>query len=324
MRLAVTGATGFLGRRVLSHALGAGHAVRALVRPGRAPLPPHPSLGLVPGELEDPKALTTLTNGADAVIHLAAVGVQSRDHDWGQLARVNVLAPVALVEAALRGGAKRIVAIGTCLEYAGHGRLPDAPAGADAPHLREDAALETGDGYGATKAAGGIVLRALARERGLPCWYLRIAALVGEGDDDGKLLPAAFGAAASGRPYETTPGEQEREWLHVDDAAEAVLRAAVRAPPGGDPTVVNVGTGAGVPLRDVVRKAFEAMGADPRLVQHGLRAYRKGEIHRLVMDTTRASELLGWAPRRPLEDGLAGMAAEARSMRRAWDSTGGR
>lgn len=323
MRLAVTGATGFLGRRVLSHALGAGHAVRALVRPGKAPPPPHPALGVVPGNLEDANALSTLCGGADAVIHLAAAGVQSREHEWGHMARVNVLAPVALVEAAARAGVKRMVATGTCLEYAGHGRLPDQPAPPDAPPLREDVApLDTGDGYGATKAAGGILLRALARERGLATWYLRLSALVGEGDDDGRLLPAAFAAASAGRPYETTLGEQEREWLHVDDAAEAVLRAAVRAPPGGEPTVVNVGTGVGVPLREVVRKVFEVVGSDPKLIQHGLRGYRRGEVHRLVMDTTRAAELLGWLPRRPLEDGLAGMVAEARSVRRLWAGVG--
>ena len=312
MRLAVTGATGFLGRRVLSLALGAGHAVRALVRPGRAPLAPHPSLALVPGDLEDANALAALTAGADAVLHLAALGVHSRDRDWARMARVNVLAPVALVEASVRGGVRRLVAVGTCLEYAGHGRLPDAPAPPDAPSLKEDAPLESADGYGATKAAGGIVLRALARDRGLPCWYLRIASLVGEGDDEGKLLPAALLAATSGRPYETTGGEQVREWLHVDDAADAVLRAAERAPPGGDPTVVNVGTGEGVALHELVVQAFRAAGASADLVRAGAKPYRRGEVHRLVMDPSRANELLGFTPRRTLAEGLLGMAAEAR------------
>src|SRR5512139_643661 len=112
MRLAVTGATSFLGRRVLSHALGAGHAVRALVRPGRTPLPPHPSLALVPGDLEDVNALSALMAGADAVLHLAAQGVQAHDRDWTRMVRANVLAAVPLVEAAVRGGVRRIVATG--------------------------------------------------------------------------------------------------------------------------------------------------------------------------------------------------------------------
>jgi len=313
VRLAVTGATGFLGRRVLSLALGAGHAVRALVRPGRAPLAAHPSLALVPGDLEDVNALAALTAGADAVLHLAALGARTRDRDWARMTRVNVLAPLALVEASVRGGVRRLVAAGTCLEYAGHGRLPDSPAPHDAPRLREDAALESSDAYGATKAAGGIVLRALARDRGMPCWYLRIASLVGEGDDEGKLLPAALLAAASGRAYETTAGEQVREWLHVDDAADAVLRAAERAPPGGDPTVVlNVGTGEGVALHDVVAQAFRVAGASPDLVKAGTKPYRRGEVHRLVMHTARAAELLDFTPRRTLAEGLLAMTAEAR------------
>jgi dTDP-6-deoxy-L-talose 4-dehydrogenase (NAD+) len=314
MRLAVTGASSFLGRRILSHALGAGHAVRALVGPGRAPPPPHPALALVPGDLEDPHALDALTDGADALLHLAAFG--SRPVHPDDRRRVNALAPVMLVESAIRGGIGRMVVAGTCLEYAGHGRLPALPAPPDAPPLGEDAPLESGDGLGAARASGGIVLRAVARQRGLPCWYLRLATLMGEGDGgDGGLLPAVLGAAAAGRAFETTGGEQVREWLHVDDAAEAVLRAAARAPPGGGIAVVNVGTGQGVALRDVVRRAFEVAGARATLVRVGGRPYRRGEVHRLVMDVERARALLGFTARRPLEDGLAGIAAEARRQR---------
>lgn len=314
MRLAVTGATGFLGRRVVALALEAGDTVRALVRQGRGPLPPHPSLAVVPGHLEDPSAVAALVEGADVVLHLAASGVQSRDRDWSRMVRVNVVGPVALVEASAKARVGRLVAAGTCLEYAGHGRLPGAPAPEGAPLLAEDAAVETGNGYGATKAAGGLVLRALARERALPCWYLRIASLLGPGDDPDKLLPAAVDAALDGRGYDTSGGEQVREWLHVDDAARAVLAAARRDPPGAG-AMLNVGTGEGVALRDAVRAAFAAAGAPADRVRLGARPYAKGEVHRLVMDPARARALLEWAPLRTFDDALAQVVAGTRAAR---------
>jgi nucleoside-diphosphate-sugar epimerase len=219
---------------------------------------------------------------------------------------VNVAGSLALLEEAARGGVSRVVATGTCLEYRGHGRLPEAPAQGEAPRCGEDALADPADGYGASKAAGGLVLRARARELGMPCWYLRIASLYGPGDDPQKLIPGALAAARKGRPFEMSGGEQVREWLHVDDAVRAVLAAAACDPRGV--SVVNVGTGAGDQLRQVAKKVFLAAGADPGLVRTGARPYRSGEVHQLVMDVGRARSALGWAAEVELEDGLRALA----------------
>lgn len=317
MRLAVTGTTGFLGRHLAAAALARGHQVRALVRPGRAapgeggpggPLPA--GVEPVEGDLADAGALARLVEGAEVVLHLAALGVQSRDRDWGRLAEVNVVQPLALVEAAARAKVGLLVAAGTVLEYRGHGRLPGDPA--PLPALcGEDAPTEARDPYGATKAAGGLLLRARAAELGLPCWYLRLASMYGPGDDPQKLLPGVLAAARAHRPFELTPGEQIREWLHVDDAVAALLAAAA-APPAAGVEVVNVGTGEGLALRDVVRRAYELAGADPGLLRLGARPYRPGEVHRLVMTAERArARWPGRPATRPLEAGLAALLGPA-------------
>ncbi|MFY3743813.1 NAD-dependent epimerase/dehydratase family protein [Anaeromyxobacter sp. Red801] len=314
MRVALTGATGFLGRAVAAALVARGHEVRALVRPGReAALPPAAGLVPVPGMLGDAAAAGALVAGADALLHLAALGVQSRDRDWARMVEANVAAPLALLDAAAAAGVGRVVAAGTCLEYRGHGRLPGAPA-AGAPTCGEDAPLESADGYGATKAAGGVVLRARARARGLPLRWLRLASMYGPGDDPGKLVPGALRAARAGSPYEMTAGEQVREWLHRDDAVDAVVRAVEQGGDGAGAAdvvdIVNVGTGEGVRLLDLVRAVYRAAGADPARVLAGARPYREGEVHRLVMDVSRAGAALGgWAPRVALADGLAALAA---------------
>lgn len=307
MRLAVTGSTGFLGRHLVAAAVARGHEVRALVRPGRqAP----PGATPVPGDLGDAGALAGLVEGAEVLLHLAALGVQSRDRDWGRLVQVNVAQPLGLVDAAARAGVRRLVAAGTVLEYRGHGRLPDAPAPLPAI-CGEDAPADPLDPYGATKSAGGALLRARAAEAGLPCWYLRLAALYGPEDDAQKLLPSAIAAARAGRPFDASGGEQVREWLHVEDAVEALL-AAIAAPPAAGVEVVNVGTGQGVALREVTARVFELAGADPGLLRLGARPYRRGEVHRLVMSTERSRAR--WpgrpAPRR-LEEGLAALVGPA-------------
>ena len=298
LRIALTGTTGFFGRSVAAAALAAGHSVRGLVLPGE--VSPLPAVQVVEGQLGDP-SVERLVDGCDVLIHLAALGVQRRDRDWTRMTLVNAVHPLALLDAAAAAGVRQVVLAGSCLEYSGHGRLPGAPA-TGAPRCDESSPTEPPEAYGATKAAGGILQRTRARELGLPAWYLRFASLYGPGDDGSKFLPAAVRAALTRTPFEMTGGEQVREWLHVDDAVAAVL-AAVSARPPEPATTVNVGTGEGLTLRDVVQEVFRTAGADRALVRVGARPYH-GEVHRLVMDASLAGRVLGWRPRVALRAGL--------------------
>jgi nucleoside-diphosphate-sugar epimerase len=242
-------------------------------------------------------------------VHLAALGVLRKDRDWERMALVNAVHPLELLDAAKAAGLRRVVLAGSCLEYSGHGRLPGAPAAGE-PSCGEESPTEPPEPYGATKSAGGVLQRTRARELGLPAWYLRFASLYGPGDYPTKFLPAAVSAAVTGQPFEMTPGEQVREWLHTEDAVAAVLAAAATEPP--EPvTKLNIGTGDGWSLRDLVHEVFRIAGADPALLRIGARPYH-GEVHRLVMDVSRAGPILGWRPRIALRDGLEALVRSAR------------
>ncbi|MCI0340536.1 MAG: NAD(P)-dependent oxidoreductase [Planctomycetales bacterium] len=312
MILAVTGATGFLGRAFVERACAAGHEVRALVRTSsRIPAGWRaPQVRAVPGDLADDGAALRLLEGAETWVHLAAAGVAGPARDWDEALRTNVGPVVPWLRRAVSAKVRLAVAAGTGLEYAGRGRLPDAPwpDGRPAEPLLEDSPLETADPYAASKAAGGLLLRAGARESGFPLRYLRLAPLYGPGDTAGKLLPSAVLAARARRPFEMSPGEQVRDWLHVSDAAAALLAATERTPRAGV-EVVNVGTGRGVSHRTLVGGVFARAGADPGLVRAGARPYRPGEPHHLVLDRRAAERLLGWVPRIGLEEGLDALVA---------------
>jgi UDP-glucose 4-epimerase len=123
-------------------------------------------------------------------------------------------------------------------------------------------------------------------------------------------------------PFEMTEGAQVREWLHADDAVRAVLAAAATDPPQPALTV-NVGTAEGIALRDVVRLVFEIAGADPSLVRAGALPYRAGDVHRLVMDTSRArAALRGFRAATPLARGLEALVGRERAMGAAPSSAG--
>ncbi len=308
MRVALTGTSGFLGRRVAARARQRGWEVRGLTRtPGRAA---PDGVQLVVGDLSMPSVAADLMRGADVFIHLASLGVQSRDREWGASIETNVEHLIPWLQASQEAGVARQVVAGTCLEYRGHGVLPDAPWDGPAPRCREDDSLEAGSIYGATKAAGGLLARAWARTAGADLRYLRLSSLYGPDDDAEKFLPSLIRASCRGETFAMSAGAQVREWLWVDDAAEAVLLAAE----GGAPATqtINVGTGEGVSLIELASRVFRLAGQDRALIRAGTVAYRPGEVHHLVMDSARAHADLGWSPRVALDDGLRALLAAQR------------
>ncbi len=283
MIVAVTGGTGFLGRRVVALLEGRGHEVRLLRRED--------------GGLRDRDSLRRLCAGADHLVHMASVGVQARHRVMGDMLAVNVDGTVNVLEAALEAGVAGTTITGTVLEYQG---------GDDA--LPESAPAEPVDAYGATKSAAGLLARALASRVGHRLVYLRLASMLGPGDDPDKLVPQVVHALATGKPIDLTPGAQEREWLHVDDGADAIVKSLdLRAA-----AVLNVGTGVGYSVRSFLERLCTALGADASLLRFGAKQARAGEPPRLVMDVSTARKLLGWQSVRTLDDIVAELSSSVK------------
>ncbi|MBI5512678.1 MAG: NAD(P)-dependent oxidoreductase [Deltaproteobacteria bacterium] len=300
--MAVTGSTGNLGRAVVSLLVSAGHHVRAILRPDSGPPPDGAEALRLAGAVRD-NARSAL-EGASVLVHLAAYGVQGRDRDWLRAVEANTVDTFHWVQAAAQVGASRSVVAGSYFEYEGRGRLPEPswPEATSAPPCEEDSPLEAWDPYSASKAAGGVLARALARDLGHRLWYLRLASLFGPDDDPGRFIPMTVKAARARAPMPMSPGGQVRDLVHVDDAAHAVLETVTLDPAEGVETV-NIGSGQGTSLLDLGRRVLALAGAPEALLRPGERPYRPREAHHLVTSTARRERLLRWTPR-PLEETL--------------------
>jgi nucleoside-diphosphate-sugar epimerase len=295
-RLLVTGASGFVGAAVVRLAVCRGLRVTALVSP-RSRLdrlaPCADDLAIVRADIADAGALNAAVAAArpDACVHLAAAGAVERCDDLDVLMAVNALAPARLARALADAGCRRLVTAGSSSEYG-------TPAGP----MDEREACDPDDPYGVAKLAGGLLARVVARDHGLETAHLRLFSVYGPGEDPRRLVASVVHALLRGRAVDLTPGEQVRDFVFVDDVAEALLGATVA--PGVDGLTANLGTGVQTTVRDLCLRLADLAGADPALLRFGARPYRDGERFAWRAATERAQRGLGWRARTALEDGL--------------------
>src|SRR5438270_2056836 len=214
MKILVTGATGFIGRRLSTLLVADGHAVTAVGR--------HICEVLGVEHLQVPELNPVCINrslGArsfDAVVHLAAAGVDPQQRNLATLTAINVELPIFLASLAAERGAQALLLAGSSAEY--------MPA-IDARPLTEDSPLETERPYGASKAAGGMNAMAFGAARGLPVVVLRLFNVFGPGEAPHRLLPSLIHGLSYSRPVQLSAGSQVRDFVYVDDACAAFIDA---------------------------------------------------------------------------------------------------
>ncbi len=174
MRIAITGASGFLGRYIARELLTAGHECRGLIRPDSPRAGGKPPIDWVTGSLADAVARRALVAGADAVIHAAldrpGDGFLDRPDDVAAFVDRNLLDSIRLIEAARDAGVGRFVVITS-------GAVHDVILG-DRP-LDETHPLWPRSHYGATKAALEAFVSSYGRGEGFPICALRPTSIYG-------------------------------------------------------------------------------------------------------------------------------------------------
>lgn len=236
----VTGTTGFIGQRLVRRLVEAGAHVCAGVapdeRPERVAGLPVPARRLT-FDLRDAGAVRAAVVEAapQVVVHLAAVGVTDPSVDPALALAVNAGGTLYLLEALQGRDIQRVVLVGTCYEYG----------------ARETAeGLDPFNAYAASKVAAWAFGRMYWRAHGLPVVTARPFQVYGPGQPGHTLVPAAIRAALTGADFPMTPGEQERDFVYVDDVLEGMLAAMTT--PGIDGASLDLGTGQGHTVRQVV------------------------------------------------------------------------
>lgn len=289
-RVLVTGASGFIGSRVVRSLLRRGDNVVGLVRSGseRRRLEGIGSeVAVVEADLDDPSASADAVQRADpeGVIHCAWYVEPGRYLHAVPENLAALEASVRLLRLLLDQGCDRIVLVGTSYEPAAGGevgRVEPPQAGI----------------YRAAKAALHEVAMRLAEE-GHPVACAHIFYLYGPGESERRLVPLLVRSLLQGETLAVTDGEQRRDYLHVDDVADA-LRAILAAKASGS---IDVCSGDAVPLSRLFDAVERATGREGHLDVGG-RPYGEGEVIEAVGDPGPLRDL-GWTPSITLEDGIA-------------------
>jgi nucleoside-diphosphate-sugar epimerase len=232
----------------------------------------------------------------EIVFSLAAVGVTNSAVDPMLALLVNAGGVVNLLEALRGRSVQRVLLVGTCHEYG-------------ARETREG--LDPCNAYAASKIAAWAFGRMYWRAWSMPVVTVRLFQVYGPGQPRRSLIPAAIHAALSGEDFLMTPGEQERDFIYIDDVVDGML-AAVEAE-GTDGSSLDLGTGTGQAIRHVVERIWRLTCAQGQ-VRCGARSYRPGEAMRLVADADRTAQRIGWRASTRLEDGLCATIARLQAL----------
>jgi UDP-glucose 4-epimerase len=306
VRLLVTGGAGYIGGVVTLHLLKAGHRVTVLddLSTGYADSVPDGAT-FVAGSITD-QAGPVLSDGDpyDGVLHFAAkalVGesVEHPERYW----RTNVAGTLALLDAMRANAVPRLVFSSTAATYGEPSEVP----------IPETAATRPTNPYGASKLAVDMMITSEATAHGLAAVSLRYFNVAGASGPQGErhspethIIPIALQVVRGQRPafaiygtdYATPDGTCIRDYVHVDDLADAHLLALGGAA-AGEHRIYNLGNGAGFSVLEVV-EAVRRVTGHPVPTELGPR--RPGDPAVLVASSARIREDLGWAPHKPTVD----------------------
>ena len=301
----MTGGAGFVGSHVVDRCVEAGHQVAVvddLSTGRRQQVNPAARLHVVDirsAALDDVFRAET----PEAVVHLAAQASVGRSVANPRLdAEINVLGTVNLLECCRQAGARRVVYVST--GGAGYGDTDIVPT----PESHPSRPVSP---YGTSKVAAELYLGCWEALHGVSGVVLRLANIYGPRQDphgEAGVIAIFTDRLLRGEPCVINgDGLQTRDYVYVGDVAEAALRTLERPHVTGP---INIGTGIEttvVELFETLRAAFGGRGE----CRHG--PARPGEQRRSLLDASRARQLLDWAPRVPLDEGLRRTVASARA-----------
>jgi len=302
-RVLVTGAGGFIGSHLTERLVSEGASVRAFVRYNSKgyrgfidSFPPQvkESVDVVAGDLRDPQAVARAVEGTDYVFHLGALiaipysYVHPRD-----VVETNVMGTLNVLTACRDLGVKRLV----------HTSSSEVYGTAQYTPIDEKHPLVGQSPYSASKIAADQLAESFYRSYDLPVATIRPFNTYGPRQSARAVIPSVISQAIGRDVVHVGAMHPVRDLTFVSDTVEGFLKTAVCD--GAIGTVVNLGWGEGISVKELVEKVIALVGRKVEVLFDATRLRpEKSEVDKLIADSSRARELLGWEPTVSLDEGL--------------------
>jgi UDP-glucose 4-epimerase len=296
VKLIVFGGTGFIGTHVVDLARSAGHSVCVISRQAETRRLPRTDVDYRRIDLGNPQdrlGLPEILRGADAVLHLASSTVPGTSgRSPASDVQTNLVGLLAILENMLVAGTRRLI-------YLSSGGAVYGPP--ESVPIREDHPLNPISSYGIVKVAAEQYVRLFSRDRGLSSVILRPSNPYGDrqsGIGVQGLVSTVLARTLSGEPLEVWgDGSAVRDFLHVRDLADLVLRAAETKVQG----TFNAGSGRGTSVNEMIAIANKVTG---RSLDVTYAPARSVDTPVSILDSSAARSTFGWMPQTDLRDGI--------------------
>lgn len=297
-RIVVTGATSFIGVHLIKEWMKQDCEIFAVVRPNsnnidRVPI--DAKIHILEMDMSEYDRITSCIAEADVFYHLAWEGARAPYRDDVEMQKKNYKCAVVAMEVANSLGCKLFLGSGSQAEY-----------GVAKGTVDESYPCNPNTEYGRQKLNACIALAEKAEKYGMRFVWTRIFSIYGQYDYAGTLIMSSIDKMKNNEPVEMTECTQLWDYLHVQDAARAMIMFVENECPNG---VYNIASGNYRPLKEFVKDIQKVLGSQSRL-EFGAVPYGKNGPVNLEPNIEKIKKYLKWEPRIEFVEGLRRLVAE--------------
>lgn len=292
MKILVTGCSGFIGTRFQARSR---HELYLYDRFTPSNRGRH---NIIPFEPIDSTELTQLLRpiNVDAIVHMAGAGVDPTDRNLDNLVQTNSILSYKIVELASNIGARCVIVLGSCSEY--------APLDSERKIVETDA-TDTAKAYGTTKACGSSLALMSGGILGVKVIIARLFNVYGPGERPHRLLPMLLSGLSRSEKVHLSSGKQWRDFIYIDDVCEAIDEL-ISCSDRDDfqSSIYNVCTGIGTTVQTFAQLVAKSMGKDFDLLGFGDIELRADDLPYVVGDNSCIIRSTNWRPQTTVALGI--------------------